>query len=279
LNLAKYDEWKDTETPYNAIVFLDAVAEEFIQRAKNMPGMEKAVAFTKKARALGLGVMGFHSLLQQRRLVWGTFEAMQLNTEIFSKIAIQSEQASRDMAEIWGEPEWLKGTGLHNSHRIAIAPTKSTGLIMGGVSEGINPDTAYVYTQKTAGGDVQRINPELLKLARERDMDKKPVWDRIRAAMGSVQDEDWLSEHEKEVFKTAFEINQHSVITMASQRARWIDQWQSLNLFFSADEDEEVISAVHKQAFLDPNILGLYYIYSQSGVQAANDKDECLACQ
>jgi len=150
---------------------------------------------------------------------------------------------------------------------------------MGGVSEGINPDTAYVYTQKTAGGDVQRINPELLKLARERDMDKKPVWDRIRSNMGSVQGEDWLSQHEKEVFKTAFEINQHSVITMASQRARWIDQWQSLNLFFSADESEEVISAVHKQAFLDPNILGLYYIYSQSGVQAANDKDECLACQ
>ena len=279
LNLAKYDEWKDTQTPYNATVFLDAVAEEFIQRAKNIPGMERAVAFTKKARALGLGVMGFHSLLQQRRHVWGTFEAMQLNTEIFSKIAIQSEEASRDMAKLWGEPEWLKGTGLHNSHRIAIAPTKSTGLIMGGVSEGINPDTAYVYTQKTAGGDVQRINPELLKLARERDMDKKPVWDRIRSNMGSVQGEDWLSQHEKEVFKTAFEINQHSVITMASQRARWIDQWQSLNLFFSADEDEEVISAVHKQAFLDPNILGLYYIYSQSGVQAANDKDECLACQ
>lgn len=278
LNLAMWDEI-DEDDIFNATIFLDCVCQEFINKAKNMKGLEKAVRFTRKARALGLGVMGFHTYLQKKSIVWGSFEAMMANANIFSTIYEQALLASKHLAAIWGEPEWMKGTGRANSHLIAIAPTKSTGLIMGGVSEGINPDAAFVYTQKTAGGDVQRVNPQLLTLMKERGVYNKKTVNRIREAMGSVQDEDWLTQHEKAVFKTAFEINQHSVITMASQRSQWVDQWMSLNLFFSADEEESVVSEVHKQAFLDPNILGLYYVYSQSGVQTSNDADECLACQ
>ena len=166
---------------------------------------------------------------------------------------------------------------MANTHRIAVAPTKSTALIMGGISEGINPDTAMVYTQRTAAGEVDRINPTLYRLMQERGVYNKRTVERIRDNMGSVQEEEWLDDHEKEVFRTAFEIPQKSVVQMASARAKYIDQWQSLNLFFSAEEDESYINEVHKEAFLDPNILALYYVYSKAGVQAS--KDECMACQ
>ena len=276
MNVAKYDEWKDTDAIFNATVFLDCVVQEFIERGKNLPGLEKAIAFTKKSRALGLGVCGLHTLFQKRNIVFGGFESMMLNNEIFKALDNESKRASKWIAETWGTPEWMEGYGYANTHRIAVAPTKSTALIMGGVSEGINPDTAMVYTQRTAAGEVDRINPVLLELMQDRGVYNKRTVERIRDNMGSVQKEEWLDDHEKEVFRTAFEIPQHSVVTMASARAKYIDQWQSLNLFFSADEDESYINEVHKQAFTDPNILALYYVYSKSGVQAS--KDECMAC-
>jgi len=276
MNLAKYDEWTGTDAVFNATVFLDAVVQEFLEKSKNTPGLEKAWAFTKKSRALGLGVCGFHTLLQQKRYVFGDFYSIGLNREIFRELDAESKRASEWIAEEYGVPEWMDGYGMANTHRIAVAPTKSTALIMGGISEGINPDTAMVYTQRTAAGEVDRINPELLKLMHERGVYSKRTVERIRDAMGSVQDEDWLDDHEKDVFKTAFEIPQMSVVTMASQRAEFIDQWQSLNLFFSAEEDEEYVTQVHKTAFKDPNILALYYVYSKAGVQAS--KDECLSC-
>lgn len=277
MNLARYDEWKDTDAVFDATVFLDAVAQEFLERSKNVAGLEKAWRFTKKSRALGLGVCGFHTLLQQRRLAFGSFESMILNNEVFKKLDEESKRASRWVAEHYGVPEWMEGYDMANTHRIAVAPTKSTALIMGGISEGINPDTAMVFTQRTAAGEVDRVNPVLYALMLERDVYNKRTVERIRDNMGSVQNEDWLTDEEKEVFRTAFEIPQKSVVQMASARAKYIDQWQSLNLFFSAEEDESYINEVHKEAFLDPNILALYYVYSKAGVQAS--KDECLACQ
>jgi ribonucleoside-diphosphate reductase alpha chain len=202
---------------------------------------------------------------------------MVINNNIFKEMDNESKRASAWLAETWGEPEWMQGYGYANTHRIAVAPTKSTALIMGGISEGINPDTAMVYTQRTPAGEVDRINPVLLKLMQERGVYNKTTVERIRDAMGSVQQEEWLNDQEKEVFRTAFEIPQMAVLTLASARAKYIDQWQSLNLFFAAGEDESYINDVHKQAFLDQNILGLYYVYSRAGVQAS--KDECLACQ
>ena len=277
MNVSRYDEWKDTDAVFIATVFLDCVVQEFLERGKNVPGLEKAIAFTKKSRALGLGVCGLHSYFQQKSIVFGSFESMMINNEVFKKLDEDSKRASKWLAETWGEPEWMAGYGYANTHRLAVAPTKSTALIMGGISEGINPDTAMVYTQRTPAGEVDRINPALLKLMQERHVYNKTTVERIRDAMGSVQQEDWLTDHEKEVFRTAFEIPQMAVLTMASARAKYIDQWQSLNLFFAAGEDEEYINEVHKQAFLDENILGLYYVYSRAGVQAS--KDECLACQ
>ena len=277
MNLTMWDEWKDTDAVFVATVFLDAVAQEFIERAKNVSGLEKAVAFTKKSRALGLGVLGLHSLYISKMLPFGSLEAYMLNSEIFRIIREKAEEATKWIAEQYGEPEWCKGYGRANSHLMALAPTKSTALIMGAASEGINPDTGMVFTQRSAGGEIDRINPFLLNLMKERGVYNKTTVERIRMAMGSVRNEDWLTEHEKEVFKTAFEINQNDILNQAIDRGVYLDQWQSLNLFFSSEEDEAVVAEVHRRAIEDEGILGLYYVYSQAGVQASNG--ECLACQ
>lgn len=278
MNALRYDEWKGTDAVFVATVFLDAVAQEFIERAKNIVGLEKAVAFTKKSRALGLGVAGLHSLYQSKMLPFESFEAYLLNIELFKYIRQEAERATKWLAEEWGEPEWCKGWDRANSHLIAVAPTKSTALIMGGISEGINPDVAMVFTQRSAGGEVDRINPFLLQLMKDKGVYSKALVERIRDNMGSIQNEDCFTEYEKSVFKTAFEINQMAILKQAEARGNFIDQWQSLNLFFSAEEDEGYVSKVHQYAIESEDILGLYYVYSKAGVQASKD-DECLACQ
>lgn len=277
MNLARWEEWKDTDAVFIATVFLDCVAQEFIEKAKNISGLEKAVAFTKKSRALGLGVMGLHTLYQQKRYAFGDFQSMMLNNTIARHLRTEAEKASQWLASVYGEPEWCKGYGRANSHLLAIAPTKSTSLIMGGVSEGINPDVGYVFTQRTAGGEVDRVTPVFLDLMKERGVFNRNTVERIRDAMGSVQQEDWLTDEEKLVFRTAFEIDQMAILQQAEQRGKHLDQWQSLNLFFSSEEDEEYIAKVHQYAIESEDILGLYYVYSKAGIQAS--KDECLACQ
>lgn len=287
LNLAKYDEWKDTSAVADAIHFLDCVASEFIERGGSISGIESAVRATEKGRALGLGVCGWHTLLQQRNIPFESLEAGYLNQLVFEDIKHEARKASRYLGQRYGVPEWCKSptTGMQilakdrrNTHLLAIAPTKSTALIMGGISEGINPDPAHTYTQSSAGGEINRISPVLLAKMKERGVYDKKHINSIVDKQGSVQHVDWLDAHEKQVFKTAFEIDQHHVLRHASARAKYIDQWQSLNLFFSSDESESYISEIHKQAFLDENIRGLYYIYSQSGVQASKGED-CEACQ
>lgn len=276
MNLAKYDEWCNTDAVFWATLFLDCVAEEFIYKAESIPGLEKAVEFTKKGRALGLGVCGLHTLFQQRGIAFDSLEAQFLNDEIFRGIDFNTQYASFEMAKEIGEPEWRKGTERRNTHLMAIAPTKSTALIMGGISEGINPDPAMVYTQATSAGEVERVNPILLNLMKERNVYNEETIHRIATNYGSVQGEDWLSEEEKRVFRTAFELDQRVILRLASQRQKYIDQGQSINLFFSADAEEKYISDVHKQAFNDENILSLYYCYSTK--QPVNIK-ECESCQ
>lgn len=274
----RFDEWKDTDAVYWATIFLDCVAEEFIQRAKDIEGLEKTVRFTQKARALGLGQAGFHTYLQDHMIPFESLEARMVSQQIAKHIWEESLRASQDMAKELGEPEWCRGFGVRNASRIAIAPTKSSAIMFGGVSEGINPDPAMVFTQKSAGGSIDRIVPSLLKIMKERGVYNKRTIKTITERFGSVQHVDWLSDDEKAVFKTAFEINQKTVVNLASARGRYIDQWQSLNLFFAAEERPEWISEVHQQAFEDPNILGLYYIYTQAGIGAAKET-ECVACQ
>lgn len=277
MNALLFDEWKDTDAVFVATVFLDCVAQEFIERAKNIHGLEKAVAFTKKSRALGLGVCGLHSLYQSKMIPFEGFEAYLLNRQLMSHIKTEAEKATKWIAEQWGSPEWCKGYSRANSHLLAIAPTKSTSLIMGGISEGINPDTAMVFTQRSAGGEVDRVNPFLLKLMKDRGVYNKTTVERIRENMGSVLFEDWLSDEEKLVFRTAFEMDQMAILRQAEARADYLDQWQSLNLFFAAEEDEGYIARVHQYAIESEKILGLYYVYSKAGIQAS--KDECMSCQ
>lgn len=277
INASKFDQVKKADAVFWSTVFLDCVAEDFIQKAKNIKGLEKAVRFTQKGRALGLGQCGFHTLLQSKMIPFESFEAHMLSQEIAAHIWTESERASKWLAEWLGEPEWCKGTGLRNSHRVAVAPTKSTALLMGGISEGINLDPAMAYTQTTAAGEVDRINPILLDLMKEKGVYSPKHIKEIQDKQGSVQHVSWLTPHEKEVFKTAFEVNQKAIIRMASARGRYIDQWQSLNSFFAADEDPAWIAEVHREAFLDESILGMYYVYTQAGVQAS--KGECEACQ
>lgn len=274
----RFNEWKDTDAVYWATIFLDCVAEEFIQRAKDIEGLEKTVRFTQKARALGLGQAGFHTYLQDHMIPFESLEARMVSQRVAKHIWEESLRASQDMAKELGEPEWCRGFGVRNASRIAIAPTKSSAIMFGGVSEGINPDPAMVFTQKSAGGSIDRIVPSLLKIMKERGVYNKRTIKSITERFGSVQHVDWLSDDEKAVFKTAFEINQKVVVNLASARGRYIDQWQSLNLFFAAEERPEWISEVHQQAFEDPNILGLYYIYTQAGIGAAKET-ECVACQ
>lgn len=282
MNVAKYDEWKDTDAIFTATVFLDCVASEFIARAKGIPGLENAVRFTEKARALGLGVAGFHTYLQSKRIPLDSLEAVYFNQELFEELNKESLKASVWMANMWGCPEWVEnitevfdGPYPRNCSRLAVAPTKSTALIMGGISEGINPDPAYIYTQSTAGGEMARINPIILEIMKDRGVYDKKNMQEVIDKFGSVQHVDWLEDEEKKVFRTAFEIDQNVLVRLASQRGKYLDQWQSVNLFFSAEEDPKYIVDVHKTAFNDENIIGLYYIYSKSGVSGSKDCEVC----
>lgn len=277
MNISKYDEWKDTSAVFDSIVFLDCVAEDFIRIGKDIRGLEKAVRYTKKGRSLGLGALGFHTYLQQNMIPFEAFEAHQKNQEIFSYIKTEAEDATEWMAEQWGEPEWCKGYGRRNTHLLAIAPNLSSALICGGVSQGIEPIYKNAYIQASAAGEVERINPVLVDVMKKRKVFNHKTVDDIINNAGSVQHVDWLDDEEKLVFRTAFEINQEVIIRLASVRQRYIDQAQSINLFFSSDEDESVISEVHEQAFKDPYIKSLYYIRSESGVKASSG--ECLACE
>lgn len=277
MNAYHFDEWKDTNAVFEATVFLDCIAEEFIQRGKEINGLEKAVSFTEKSRALGLGVAGLCSLFQKNMVSFESLQAHMMNTQVFSKLKSESERASKYMAEYLGEPEWCKGYGVRNTHTRAVAPTKSTALIMGGISEGINPDPAMAFTQLTAAGEVDRLNPELLKLMKQKGVYTPKHIQEIIDSKGSVQGVVWLNDDEKAVFRTAFEINQEAILRMASVRQTFLDQGQSLNLFFSSEEDEGEISRIHQIAFEDPNINALYYCYSKRGVSAS--KGECESCQ
>ena len=276
MNASKYKEWKLKNAVFNATVFLDCVASEFIKRAENIPGLEKAVRFTKKGRALGLGVAGFHTYLQDNMISVDSSETFAFNDELFSHINAESKRASRYMAKEYGEPEWCKGLGIRNTHTMAVAPTKSTALIMGGISEGVNLDPAMTYNQTTSAGEIDRANPALLKIMKELGIYDKVHMQELTDKQGSVQNVKWLTPIQKEVFKTAFEVNQKVIIQLASARQIYIDQGQSVNLFFDADEDEAYISEIHEMAFKDPFITSLYYNYSKAGITAS--KGACEAC-
>lgn len=275
LNLTKWDEMENDNTIFDATVFLDCVTSDFIAKSKDVAGLEKVRAFTIKGRAIGLGVMGLHTLMQSRSLPIDSLQSHLLDMSIFKRIHDESLRASEWLARVLGEPDWCKGYGVRNTHRTALAPTKSTALLMGGVSEGINPDPGMAFEMASAVGELKRITPVFYELMKEKGMYNKKTVNRIIANLGSVQQEDWLTDHEKQVFKTAFEINQEVLINRTSARQQFICQGQSLNLFVADEDMDAQVAYLISLIFLDPNILSQYYIYSRNGVVV---NDECVMC-
>lgn len=270
LNLSTYDEWKDTDAAFTATVFLDSVAEAFLRKARTIRGLERAVRYTEKARSLGLGVMGYHDYLQKQSIPFESDKAAALNTDIFERISAHADAASQWMGTVAGVPEWC--VGRRNSHLMAIAPTMSTAVIVGGTSQGIEPYVANVWNQTTAAGEMPRANQNLVEIMKDRGVYDQAHIDDIVDQAGSVQHVDWLDDHEKDVFKTGYEIDQEILLARAADRQVFIDQSQSLNLFFQADASPQYISRIHKLALLDPNIKSLYYLRSRAGVSASKQK-------
>ena len=285
LNLVNYDEWKterihNLSLPQIATIFLNGVLNEFIGKAKSIFGLDKVVRHATKGRAIGIGVLGWHTLLQAKSMPFESFPTMMLNGEIFNFIHKEAVQGSKDMAQIFGEPEWCKDTGMYNSHLIAIAPTRSNSIISGDVSPGIEPIIANAYVDKTAKGTFIRKNPYLMVLLEKYGKNDDKIWKDIARKNGSVQHLDFLSENERNVFKTAYEINQMALITQASQRQQFVCQSQSLNLFFPVEVVPSYFNKVHIEAW-KMGIKTLYYCRSKSGIQAdvANRDEGCLSCE
>jgi ribonucleoside-diphosphate reductase alpha chain len=281
LNLAKYDEWKDTNIIYDSIWFLDGVLEEFIQKAKGKIGFENAVRSAEKGRAIGLGVLGWHTYLQEKGIPFEGLFSQYETRKIFSQIKIESERASMDLAEYFGEPLWCVGTGMRNTHLRAIAPTVSNSKLSGNVSPGIEPWAANIFTEQSAKGTFIRKNPTLEKLLEEKGFNNKETWDKILHDGGSVQDLDCLTPEEKDVFKTFKEINQLELVNQAGIRQQYIDQSVSLNLAFPSEASPKWINKVHMEAW-KKGIKTLYYMRTESvlrGDIAAKALDEsCISC-
>ena len=243
--------------------------------------LSKVKKFTEDFRAVGTGVCGWHSLLMQKHLVYGSMESMLLNEQIFSRMQADLNEANVWLAEVLGVPEGNKRAGimLRNATTMMMPPTKSSAeLSRNSPTESINPETALIKVKESVGGDLLRINTEFLKLMKEKGMYNDNEVERIMSNKGSVQDCDWLTQHEKDVFRIAFEIPMSAHLDLCSQRQRFIDQQQSINLYFSGSDSEQYIAEIHKQALLDDNINGLYYCYSsRNGRYERND--ECLVCQ
>ena len=296
LNLGKYDEWKDTNLVYDATWFLDGVMEEFIQRAKNMKGFDNAVRSATKGRALGLGVLGWHSLLQKKGIAFEGLLAQFKTREIFSKIKIETERASRALADTYGEPLWCVGTGMRNTHLRAIAPTVSNSKLAGNLSPGIEPWAANVFTDQSAKGTFIRKNEELKRVLKKIGIDDKKIWDQILEDGGSIQGikqlDGWNYDHNgrltkedgesvKNVFKTFKEINQLELVGQAGIRQDYIDQGVSLNLAFPAEAEPRWLNKVHFEAW-KRGIKTLYYTRTESvlrGDIAARAMDpDCISC-
>ena len=304
LNLTKYEEWKDTNLIYDAVWFLDGVLEEFIQKAKGLKGFENSVRSADKGRALGLGVLGWHTYLQQNGIPFEGLQAQFETRRIFSQIKIESERASRALAEVYGEPLWCRGTGFRNTHLRAIAPTVSNSKLAGNVSPGIEPWAANVFTEQSAKGTFIRKNKELEKVLKKAGINTKEIWDKIMADGGSIQDiaelDDWgyvnrklvyISEQEsldlngfdavKDVFKTFKEINQLELVNQAGIRQQYVDQSVSLNLAFPSEATPKWINQVHMDAW-KKGVKTLYYMRTESvlrGDIAASAMDpDCLSC-
>jgi len=290
INVLHYEKWKETDAVETMVYFLDAVLSEFIEKLESFRDsedlddrqtfmfMERAYNFAKENRALGLGVLGWHSLLQSRRLPFDSQEAYDLNSEIFRSIKERSYKASEELAERFGEPEVLKGYGRRNATLNAIAPTTSSAFILGQVSQGIEPIWSNIYVKDIAKIKTTIKNPFLMELLEEKGQNTPEVWRSIRDMDGSVQHLDFLTDHEKDVFRTYAEIDQLAIIYQAANRQNHIDQGQSVNILVHPDMPVKEINKIHVTAW-KLGLKSLYYQHSMNAAQKFRQKKECVSCE
>ena len=281
LNLAKHDEWKDTDTVELATWFLDGVMQEFIDKSAGKDSLKRTHKHASKGRALGLGVMGWHTFLQQKGMPFNSISSTAYTHNIFSDIRNKAEKASRDLAAEYGEPLWCKGTGMRNTHLLAIAPTVSNSVITGGISAGIEPLPANIYTFNGAKGTFIRKNKVLQDILIEKGEDKNKWWDKMLADGGSVQNlpDNVLSPEDKELFLTFSEINQLELVRQSAIRQRYLDQTQSLNLSFDPSDSPKWINQVHIEAW-KLGIKTLYYLRTDSVIKGdlGSRMADCVSC-
>jgi len=290
LNVLHYDKWKNTDAVETMVYFLDAIITEFLEKLevyRDSPDredqqtflfMERAYNFAKENRALGLGVLGWHSLLQSKMLPFNSPESFKINNEVFKLIKEKSYKASKELAVKFGEPLSLKGYGRRNATLNAIAPTTSSAFILGQVSQGIEPTWSNIYVKDIAKVKTTIKNPFLIKLLKEKDKDNKEVWNSVRDADGSVQHLDFLTKEEKEVFKTYAEIDQMDIILQAAGRQTYIDQGQSLNVMISPDMPAKDINKLYITAW-KLGLKSLYYQHSMNAAQKFAQTKECTSCE
>ena len=288
LNLARWDEWKDYKfengmtLPELSTWFLEGVLQEFIDRAKNIKFFENTVRSATKGRAIGLGVLGWHTFLQAKGIPFVGIQANAHTRMIFEFMEQETKKASREQAELYGEPEWCKGTGMRHTHHLAPAPTVSNAHISGGVSPSIEPIPANVYNLKTAKGVFIKRNKILEELLESKGYNIDSIWDQILKDQGSILGlPDYvLTDEEKETFLTFKEINQLEIVRQNGIRQKYVDQAISLNLCFSPDDSPKWISQVHKEAH-KLGIKTLYYLRTESVLRGDNLQrlSECVSCE
>lgn len=279
MNLELYDEWKDTEAVKLAIFFLDAVLQEFIVKTEGNHYLKSANTFAKYHRALGLGVMGWHSFLQKNNIAFESLEAKMQTNIIFKNIQEKSIKASQELARIYGEPEVLKGYGLRNTTLMAIAPTTSSSAILGQTSPGIEPYSSNYYKAGLAKGNFMRKNKYLKKLLEEKGIDNEETWRNIMLNHGSVQHLETLTQEEKNIFKTFKEISQYEIVLQASIRQKYIDQAQSLNLNISSNVPIKEVNRLMIESW-KLGIKTLYYQRSQSvSKEFVTNLVTCSSCE
>jgi len=290
MNLLHYDEWKETDAVETMTFFLDAVMTEFIERLEGMRDsdekekndafryMERSYNFAKANRALGLGALGWHSYLQSKMIPFESLDASKYNAWIFRDIQDRSLKASKELAELYGEPEVLKGYGRRNTTLTAVAPTMSSSFILGQVSQSIEPVWSNSYVKDVAKAKVTIRNPYLKEVLASYGKDTREVWNDIRDHDGSVQHLDFLTELEREVFKTFSEIDQYVILDQASIRQQFIDQSQSLNLMINPKVSAKEINDLHLFAWRN-GVKTLYYQNSTNAAQQFNKNKTCIMCE
>ena len=279
MNLETWEKWKDTDAVETLIYFLDAVMSEFIEKTKGVKFMEAPRKFAVNQRALGVGVLGWHSLLQSKMIGFESIEAKFLNNQIWKAIRDRADKATSELAKLFGEPELLKGYGRRNTTTLAIAPTTSSSFILGQVSPSIEPLNSNYFVKDLAKGKFTFKNPYLKKLLKEKGKDDDETWKSVLVKGGSVQHLDFLSQDEKSVFKTFGEISQKEIILQAAQRQRFIDQGQSLNIMIPPNTKPKEVNELMIFAW-EQGIKSLYYQRSANPAQElARSILTCKSCE